>query len=203
MANPRQRNKARSHKATKPTQAAIKKLHHKLKKAPPLKGPEVLQQGWDKKKTVFQNYAALGLLPSIPFPKQPTSGSVALPVHPSTSTAAFGRIVRDDEGNVVDIILDEEEADVAMEEDDTEKSDRIEAKTEVVRSLEKLSETAAPVVRYSSTSETAWLKNMVVKYGDDYEAMTRDHKVNVWQKTQGEIKRMIKKAGGVEKLQKA
>lgn len=32
--------------------------------------------------------------------------------------------------------------------------------------------------------------------------MAADLKLNVWQKTQGEIKRMIKKAGGVEKLQR-
>lgn len=30
--------------------------------------------------------------------------------------------------------------------------------------------------------------------------MSADLKLNVWQKTSGEIKRMIKKAGGVEKL---
>jgi nucleolar protein 16 len=32
--------------------------------------------------------------------------------------------------------------------------------------------------------------------------MATDLKLNVWQKTQGEIKRMIKKAGGVDKLRK-
>jgi nucleolar protein 16 len=41
---------------------------------------------------------------------------------------------------------------------------------------------------------------LVVKHGDDYEKMSRDKTLNVWQKTQGEIKRMIKKAGGVDKL---
>jgi len=32
--------------------------------------------------------------------------------------------------------------------------------------------------------------------------MSRDRSLNVWQKTPGEIKRMVKKAGGVEKLAK-
>jgi len=54
MANPRQRNKARSHKRTEPSSNLKRRMHHKLRKAPPLKGPEVLQQQWDKKKTVFQ-----------------------------------------------------------------------------------------------------------------------------------------------------
>lgn len=54
MANPRQRSKAKSHKSTKPTRSQKKRLHAKLRKAPPLKGPEALQEAWDKKKTVFQ-----------------------------------------------------------------------------------------------------------------------------------------------------
>jgi nucleolar protein 16 len=29
-------------------------MHAKMKKAPPLKGPETLQKAWDRKKTVFQ-----------------------------------------------------------------------------------------------------------------------------------------------------
>jgi nucleolar protein 16 len=40
----------------------------------------------------------------------------------------------------------------------------------------------------------------VQKYGDDSEAMARDLKLNVWQKTAGEIRRMIKKAGGAGRL---
>jgi nucleolar protein 16 len=32
--------------------------------------------------------------------------------------------------------------------------------------------------------------------------MSRDRKLNVWQKTPGEIKRMVRKAGGVERLLK-
>lgn len=56
MANPRQRSKAKSHKHTKPSLHEKRRLHQKLRRAPPLKGPEVLQHGWDKKKTVFQKY---------------------------------------------------------------------------------------------------------------------------------------------------
>jgi nucleolar protein 16 len=54
MANPRQRSKARSHKSTKPSLNAKRRLHQKLRRKPTLNGPEVLQQGWDKHKTVFQ-----------------------------------------------------------------------------------------------------------------------------------------------------
>lgn len=56
MANPRQRNKARSHKSHKPSANSVRRIHQKLRKAPPLKGPEVLQESWDSKRTVFQKY---------------------------------------------------------------------------------------------------------------------------------------------------
>lgn len=68
--------------------------------------------------------------------------------------------------------------------------------------LEELAASAAPVKRHSSMSERTWLQQLVDKYGDDTERMARDPKLNVWQKTDGEIKRMIKKAGGVQMLRK-
>ncbi|WVW85825.1 hypothetical protein I302_107863 [Kwoniella bestiolae CBS 10118] len=216
MANPRQRSKAKSHKSTKPSIHRIRKLHQKQRRAPPLKGPEVLQQGWDKKKTVFQNYAALGLLPSIPIPQSASSSRsqrVKLPIIPSDEVeeqpkVGFGRIIRDEEGNVIDIIIDEDdepqeqEGNVPFGEDEGER-ERVEGKTDVVRQLEALSSTSAPVRRHTSTSEKTWLINLVKKYNDDYESMAKDLKLNVWQKTRGEIKRMVAKAGGVEKLRNA
>lgn len=69
-----------------------------------------------------------------------------------------------------------------------------------VAELEALAATAAPVIRHSSTAERVWLTQLVVKHGNDYEEMSRDHKINVWQKTPGELKRMVKKAGGAAKL---
>ena len=54
MANPRQRNKQRSGRQTKPSSNQKRRLQMKLKRAPPLKGPQVLSENWDRKKTVFQ-----------------------------------------------------------------------------------------------------------------------------------------------------
>ncbi|KAL1409054.1 Nucleolar protein 16 [Vanrija albida] len=226
MANPRQRSKAKSHKSTKPSLNQKRRIHQKLRKAPPLKGPEALQEAWDKKKTVFQNYAALGLLPSIPVDKGPKSARtqrVKLPVAPPTDAdgdaamaeakpvaGSFGRIIRDADGNIVDIVLDdeveEEEPEVVVEgakplnPAQEEVLAPVVAKTEVVRKLESLAALGAPVVRHTSSAERQWLVNSVQKHGDDYDAMARDRKLNVWQKTPGELKRMVKKAGGVAKL---
>jgi hypothetical protein len=177
MANPRQRSKARSHKSTKPSLSVKRRMHHKLNKAPPLKGPEVLQGQWDKTKTVFQkyvqitalgiilflfskhiadsSYAALGLLPSIPLPQGPSSSRshrAKLPFLPGQPAAGdddddealkgaivgYGRIIRDDEGNVIDIILPEDEAGAQGGEEqdagsETEEPRVVEAKTEVVK----------------------------------------------------------------------
>lgn len=142
----------------------------------------------------------------------------------------FGRIIRDEEGNVIDIIIDEEPE--AMDEDEGDKRvplneeeperEEVVAKTAVVRGecrmlrrriwgfhcarteltaeLEKIAASAAPVQRHTSSAEKIWLARMVQKYGDDYSAASRDRKLNVWQKTPGEIKRMVSKAGGVQVL---
>jgi nucleolar protein 16 len=76
------------------------------------------------------------------------------------------------------------------------------ARTDTLPALEALAATSTPVVRHTSTYENAWLHNMVAAYGDDYSKMSRDRKLHVWQKTEGEIKRAIKKAGGIDKLRR-
>ncbi|KAJ3761134.1 ribosome biogenesis protein Nop16 [Lentinula raphanica] len=129
MANPRQRRKARSssHRAI----SHSKHAKRNLKKMPPIRAPKVLQQAWDNRKTVRQNYAALGLVhdlnPSesggaelIEIDKRTTSGSAPESFIDSTgsSTSAtskssipkgHGRIIRDAAGNVLRVELPEED----------------------------------------------------------------------------------------------
>ena len=106
---------------------------------------------------LMSSYAALGLLPSIPLPTGASSSKThRAPINlPSTSAStsnegeetpkvSYGRIIRDDEGNVIDIILDDEEEDNGSKEVveegrealNPEKEwvpERVEAKTDVVR----------------------------------------------------------------------
>jgi nucleolar protein 16 len=57
--------------------------------------------------------------------------------------------------------------------------------------LEVISATTnKPVIRHTSNNERDWLVSMVQAYGDDTEAMAKDIKRNVWQRTKGEINRM-------------
>ncbi|EJD05799.1 uncharacterized protein FOMMEDRAFT_18040 [Fomitiporia mediterranea MF3/22] len=141
MANPQQRRKARSssHKPVKQS----RRVNKLLKKQPPIKGPKVLQDAWDKHKTVRQNYAALGLAHSL----TPTDSGGHVITHPHSAQVSqnaeasskegkppsaeearrsegnvardqtrdgklprgFGRIIRDERGSVMDVVLGEEE----------------------------------------------------------------------------------------------
>ncbi|BGP20936.1 hypothetical protein JCM10213_000563 [Rhodosporidiobolus nylandii] len=313
MANPRQRRKMRSGTGKVKTSKQSVKNKHKVI----VKGPKELADAWDKKKTVRQNYAALGLLVTsnprqqgglVPKAHTPYAVSSATPAtvedleaaldaqlssdsedegdEPVASTSAAGaakeeklkpgmaRIVRDENGNVVSIIMgtetgaeveeklkapvrggedsedeegsEDEEVEEEQEEktpwgapmkdwsvqkaeeapafDDDEDLEMLEdepqplrtkqgipvgggvkkvaAKSDVVRNLEQRVESTGPtkVIRHSSALEKDWLVSLIAKYGNDLGKMARDRKANVWQRTQGELKRMIAKAGGVDKL---
>jgi hypothetical protein len=103
------------------------------------------------------SYAALGLLPSIPLPNGASSSrthrtALSLPSKKSQAQAqsqgeeaapkvSYGRIIRDDAGNVVDIILDEEDEEAEEKDEGREALNPeeeyvpapVEAKTDVVR----------------------------------------------------------------------
>ncbi|BGP58626.1 hypothetical protein JCM8202_006397 [Rhodotorula sphaerocarpa] len=312
MVNPRQRRKRFS--GTAKTSASKRTLKNQKKVT--VKGPEELVKGWDRKKTVRQNYAALGLLPSLD-PRQ--SGGVeadplAVPYAVSSATPAtvedldailedaemqpssdesdgeetdrkgkgkaraapeppvqeelkpgMARIIRDETGKIVKIVLagedgaeveedvvdpkrtgaSDDEDDESDEDDDDDKpvaepwgppmkdweaqpaNERehgslqgvirnsrqgipifgapmhVEAKTDVVRALEERAARKTKVVRHPSEFEEVWLVKLVQKYGDDVNKMSRDLKLNRWQKTPGELRKAIAKAGGVEALQQA
>ncbi|KAG0705365.1 ribosome biogenesis protein Nop16 [Suillus ampliporus] len=247
MANPRQRRKAKSstHKAVSHSRRA-KKI---LKKMPVIRGPKVLQDAWDKSKTVHQNYAALGLqlalTPTqsggsertlIPSKGSASAGSVSgtaksVEAGPSTVSSiprGFGRIIRDTFGNVIRIDLPESEEMQHCVQDDQlpevdvdgktmdnwvgslnklHRGDTTDARgtssssargTHPVDALEKLSASGRVLPRHSSYGERSYLARLVQKYGDNYESMARDRRLNPEQKTVGELKRAVGKAGGVE-----
>lgn len=58
----------------------------------------------------------------------------------------------------------------------------------------------APVPRFSSDGELAFLQRLISKHGRDVAAMMQDRRLNPDQRTEGEIRRAIRKAGGVEEL---
>lgn len=230
MANPRQRRKARSTSTLKPSINAKQRMRKRLARAPTIHGPDILKDSYDPTLTLKQNYAKLGLIPSLNV--RPSSGGTEPTPTSSAATASssssnstekpkkgMARIVRDDDGNIVDIVeaqSDEEEAEASSPWGKPMTSvadDHVEtympspsaptrpAKGGVVQELEIMASKAEPVHRHTSTLESQWLANLITKHGQDTESMARDTKLNVWQKTQGEIKRAINKAGGFQAFQ--
>ncbi|KAH9961204.1 ribosome biogenesis protein Nop16 [Lactifluus volemus] len=239
MANPRQRRKARSsHKPVHHSRQA-KKL---LKKQPPIHGPKVLQEAWDKHKTVRQNYAALGLavslnpsasggaerLPSVTEAQTVENGATIINVSETPSCMSngsehalpndlgkgLGRIVRDEAGRIIAV---ETYDDADPSPPTTHGLDLVEAaaataavlipeseswvslgrtsgaekpKAELIRDV-----SCAIVPRFTSKGEVAFLQRLISKHGRDVEAMARDRKLNPDQRTGGEIRRAINKAG--------
>lgn len=236
MANPRQRRKAKS--STHRTVSHSRRAQKLLRKMPVIRGPKALQDAWDKSKTVHQNYAALGLQ----FALTPTqsggaertlisskgsasaetatleSGGAGL----STIPRGFGRITRDEFGNVVRIDLPEAEETQDHEENTELPEADVDKKTMenwvgclnkvqedarglsspsaqgTLPELEKLSASGRVVPRHSSCGERSYLARLIQKYGDNYEGMTRDRRLNPEQKTVGELRRAVTKAGGIE-----
>ncbi|CAO1613171.1 unnamed protein product [Parajaminaea phylloscopi] len=225
MANPRQRRKARSGSSTKPSATAKRHIKKKLVRAPTVKGPDVLREQWDGKKTVRQNYEALGLVADAKL--RPSGGTEhTTPAESSTSSSklvagpskGMGRIVRDEEGNVIDIVLEDDEEEEqtpwgksmkGWEEDaaadgpaNSKSKPSSSSSSKAVQALEAMPD-HGPIFRHVSELEAHWLLSVVRKHGRDVDAMFMDKKLNELQKTKGEIRSRIKRAGGFEKIEEA
>ncbi|KAG6917793.1 hypothetical protein DXG01_001065 [Tephrocybe rancida] len=212
---------------------------------PPIRGPKVLQDAWDKTKTVRQNYIALGLIhdlnPSAAGGSEPIEedqsqieesqiASTSQLEQPAPIRKGFGKIIRDEAGNVLRIDMPEEEDEPPVEKVQDEEMGEPEVAravlgpwvtdlgggekiklssgdTNVIQALERISSvvqqngTTLRVrlsdsgTRHTSLGETAYLERLVGKYGDDFEGMARDRRLNVDQRTAGALRRAVKKAG--------
>lgn len=72
----------------------------------------------------------------------------------------------------------------------------------LVLGLEKISEDKSKrgAGRYLSQGEVGYLSRLVARHRGDVEAMARDRRLNPDQRTAGELRRLIKKTGGLERL---
>lgn len=149
----------------------------------------------------------------------------------SKPAKGMGRIVRDESGKVIDIIegeapSDNEDTEMSnpwgklgeggndndpQELKDLEKKSALKisgfpkpkGKTnEVIKQLEEMEKSEKPVKRHTSLGKNKWLVDLLEKYGEDYQGMSKDKHLNLLQKTEGEIKRSVKKAGGREMVLK-
>ncbi|WFD06169.1 non-specific serine/threonine protein kinase [Malassezia vespertilionis] len=213
MANPRQRRKARSSSHSGATKSERRAQNKRIHRKPSLAGPAVLREQWDKHLTTRQNYAKIGLAPTL----GKNSGGLDLkdpyrnvrvsqPAEAPPKKQGMARVVRDEDGNVVDLIEYEEEDENTLTPwgeklnvgDDAPRDAQLvprlhpdEEDAPAVKALSKIASDTAPVSRFASFGELSWLAELVYAHGDDVEAMARDRKRNIMQKTKGEIRRAL------------
>ncbi|EJD44128.1 hypothetical protein AURDEDRAFT_114405 [Auricularia subglabra TFB-10046 SS5] len=204
MANPRQRRKRHGQAKVK----SSRRQQKNLKKMPPIRGPKALQDAWDKEKTVRQNYAALGLVESFSVTGlAPAQAEHQTPGGAAAAAAAplppgRGRILRDADGNVIGVELpqetDPDEAAVPVAGPSRSQSQAQSQSSQpnpVVEALEDLASKNAPKSRHASRGEVSLMKDLQRTYGSDFDAMAKDRRRNVWQRTAGELRRSMSKCG--------
>ena len=72
-------------------------------------------------------------------------------------------------------------------------SNQDQKKSEIVDKLKELSCLESSIVRKCSSLEESCLMQLCQKYGDDYEKMSKDLKLNVYQLSPGQLKKKIRK----------
>lgn len=173
----------------------------------------IIAKNWDKSLTLQQNYKRLGLRAKLGH----MAGGVEKKVEsltelrnkkknkdkddivtidkiehtddPSKIPEGEARIIRDPETNeVLKVIYGTMKA-------EDEESDEDKVDNSVIKQLEEYAEQHSKVKkeRHLSDRESDWLKSLYEKYGDDYEKMKWDKKLNIYQQSAGDLKRRINK----------
>lgn len=204
MASVRKRKMARSSVRKNTKRVKDKQRNVKMTAHP------VMQQHWDNKLTLKQNYKKLGLTVRLGKPaggeeakikdltqyrKEKAAKEAAEKVDPSvvaneTDPAKIpegeARLIRDPETNeVVQVIYGTKKPD--------EVSDDDEPKVSIIDELQKYNQAHAKPQRVKTLSarEEAWISKLHAKYGDDYEKMLWDAKLNPLFMSSGQLKRKI------------
>ncbi|KAI8645091.1 ribosome biogenesis protein Nop16 [Parasitella parasitica] len=197
----------RQKKAAKRTNKNTRRTADRHRKRVTIHGNAIIKANWDKKLTLRQNYEKLGLLTSLngqtggKEKKMPDAKPIIDDAEPKelkelteadieeikkTLGPGEGLIQRDDEGNVVRIIIGEEKSHNEILEAEFPP---VEAKTDVVRALEEQAANAFHREKHQSEFEVDWIQKLINKHGDDYKAMFWDKELNVYQQTAAQLKK--------------
>ncbi|PRT52649.1 Nucleolar protein 16 [Wickerhamiella sorbophila] len=162
---------------------------NKKTKSLDVQGNPVIAAHWDKNLTLAQNYKKLGLTAKL---QKPAGGvekdvrvqdeAISQPIKRSTIKEA--KIVTKEDGSTEIVYASDDE-------DEVWTGFNGEHKSEVINELKEYAANGVTKPRHQSDREQEWIEALVAKHGDDYQAMQWDRKVNVFQKSAGDLKRRI------------
>ncbi|ODV86968.1 hypothetical protein CANARDRAFT_218850 [[Candida] arabinofermentans NRRL YB-2248] len=173
----------------------------------------IIAANWDKNLTLSQNYAKLGLKVRLGKDTGGVEKKIEIfkpkvdeelfeienendreedeqdsdfdPYDPENILEGTAKLVRDDEGNVIKVIYGTKKPSNSNDSEESEKP-----KSEVIKQLEAMAANKkVGRERKQSDREVEWLKSLYEKYGDDYEKMKWDKKLNPMQHSPGELKK--------------
>ncbi|KAG7835507.1 hypothetical protein KL942_005201 [Ogataea angusta] len=174
-------------------------------------GNSIIAANWDPKLSLSQNYEKMGLKVRLSqqtggvekkiTPQFPESDDEFVvdeteeeedkkdeskdSLDPADIPEGTAKLVRDDGGNVIKVIYGTKKI--------TQEVEQEKPSTEVVKKLEELAQHKVIKERKQSAREVEWLADLYKKYGDDYEKMKWDKKLNPYQHSAGELKKRITK----------
>ncbi|KAK6457241.1 ribosome biogenesis protein Nop16 [Scheffersomyces xylosifermentans] len=170
----------------------------------------IIAANWDKSLTLSQNYKRLGLRSKLGTraggeerkveslteirarrakdSEKVTPADIEQTEDPSEIPEGEARLIRDPETNEVVKVIYGTKKVVKNTESDVEN-------TSVIKQLEEYAHKHAQIKkdRTPSERENDWLKSLYEKYGDDYEKMKWDKKLNLQQQSAGDLRRRITK----------
>ncbi|KAK6354845.1 Nucleolar protein 16 [Orbilia brochopaga] len=169
-----------------------------VRKIPTVTGNKLVASQWDKSQTLAQNYARLGLTHRL---RSATGGKEQRPSHsPEDAQPSLGpqeaRIKRAADGSILRIEYANDlrhETLGASSDDDERTATSTTKETDLVKALRERTAFAVKTERSQSEREVDWVRRLVEKHGDDYQAMFWDRELNIRQQSVGDIKRRVKK----------
>ncbi|KAJ2849216.1 Nucleolar protein 16 [Coemansia brasiliensis] len=166
-------------------------------------GHPLLRELWDDSLTVTENYRKLGLVSKL---NGVSGGTVKEVTHQSQEEEekeekeedikksipqGYGLIERDDDGNIVNVILPDEPQDPL---DSDYEPEPVKAKKEGAQILERFSqEYETRKNRWMSQGERRILQKFIDKHGENYKAMFWDQELNKQQLTERQLQKKIEK----------